>query len=118
MLKDPRHATLAPALAEISVPRRLSRLVEQAAQYQPRWVIATDGAAGTTHDWSGLPRGTEPLPFAIAAVLAGLGVLSWASACWAVTTADGSTVCCARTATPIAATIIKVAAYTRCMADT
>ena len=30
-------------------------------QYRPRWVIATDAAAGAAHDWSGLPPATESL---------------------------------------------------------
>jgi 1-deoxy-D-xylulose-5-phosphate reductoisomerase len=45
----------------LSAHQRLGQLVRQAAQYDPRWVIATDATAGAAHDWSGLPRRTEAL---------------------------------------------------------
>ncbi len=43
----------------LSAHRRLDRLIEQAQQFQPRWVIATDAAAAAAHDWSALPAETE-----------------------------------------------------------
>jgi 1-deoxy-D-xylulose-5-phosphate reductoisomerase len=36
-------------------------LAEQARQFQPRWVVATDPNAVARHDWTSLPPGTELL---------------------------------------------------------
>jgi 1-deoxy-D-xylulose-5-phosphate reductoisomerase len=45
----------------LSAHSRLDWLVQQARQFQPRWVIATDAEAGRRFDFSGLPAGTELL---------------------------------------------------------
>jgi 1-deoxy-D-xylulose-5-phosphate reductoisomerase len=43
----------------LSAHARLDRLITQAAQCRPRWVVATDEAAAKLFDWSGLPQETE-----------------------------------------------------------
>ena len=45
----------------LSAHTRLAELVEQAVQFRPRWVIATDEALAAEFDWSGLPAETELL---------------------------------------------------------
>jgi 1-deoxy-D-xylulose-5-phosphate reductoisomerase len=45
----------------LTAHQRLKELVQQAQEYQPRWVIATDRDMGATHDWSGLPECTQVL---------------------------------------------------------
>jgi 1-deoxy-D-xylulose-5-phosphate reductoisomerase len=45
----------------LSAHGKLHRLLEQAQQFAPRWVIATDEVAARRFDWSGLPEGTELL---------------------------------------------------------
>ncbi|HEY2415891.1 MAG TPA: 1-deoxy-D-xylulose-5-phosphate reductoisomerase [Pirellulaceae bacterium] len=45
----------------LSAHQRLQELCEQAKKLEPRYVIATDEAAASRFDWSGLPRGTERL---------------------------------------------------------
>ncbi len=45
----------------ISAHNKLERLLEQAQQFRPRWVIATDAALARRFDWSLLPEGTELL---------------------------------------------------------
>jgi 1-deoxy-D-xylulose-5-phosphate reductoisomerase len=48
-------------VAALSGHQRLRRLLEQARQFRPRWVVATDADAAGEIDWSGLPMGTELL---------------------------------------------------------
>jgi 1-deoxy-D-xylulose-5-phosphate reductoisomerase len=43
----------------LSAHRRLDRLVTQAHQFRPKWVIATDEVAADRFRWNGLPVGTE-----------------------------------------------------------
>jgi 1-deoxy-D-xylulose-5-phosphate reductoisomerase len=38
---------------------KLSRLLEQAQRFRPRWIVATNEAAARAFDWSGLPAETE-----------------------------------------------------------
>ena len=45
----------------LSAHNRLDRLVEQACQVNPRWVVATDAEAAAQYDWKGLPADTELL---------------------------------------------------------
>ena len=45
----------------LSAHRRLDRLVGQARQLRPRWIVATDEAAAGEFAWSGLPPETELL---------------------------------------------------------
>jgi 1-deoxy-D-xylulose-5-phosphate reductoisomerase len=45
----------------LSAHRNLARLVEQAWEYRPRWVIATDEAVGRDVDWGALPPETQVL---------------------------------------------------------
>jgi 1-deoxy-D-xylulose-5-phosphate reductoisomerase len=45
----------------LSAHRQLSQLLLQAQEFCPRWVVATDEAAGREFDWSELPEGTELL---------------------------------------------------------
>ncbi len=45
----------------LSAHANLDLLSQQAAQFNPRWVIATDPQAAKLHDWSDLPTGTELL---------------------------------------------------------
>jgi 1-deoxy-D-xylulose-5-phosphate reductoisomerase len=45
----------------LSAHRNLARLVEQAWEYRPRWVIATDEAIGRDVDWGALPPETQVL---------------------------------------------------------
>ena len=45
----------------LSAHTRLKELVEQAVQFRPRWVIATDEALAAEFDWAGLPAETELL---------------------------------------------------------
>jgi len=47
--------------AALSGHSRLDLLVEQARQFQPDWVIATDLEAAAGFDWSGLPKQTRVL---------------------------------------------------------
>jgi 1-deoxy-D-xylulose-5-phosphate reductoisomerase len=46
-------------VAAISAHWQLPRLLEQARQFQPRWVIATDEKLAHEFDWTSLPRETE-----------------------------------------------------------
>ena len=50
-------------------------LVDQARRLRPRWVVATDPAAGAEADWTGLPEGTEVLhgPEALDTIVASAG---------------------------------------------
>jgi 1-deoxy-D-xylulose-5-phosphate reductoisomerase len=43
----------------LSAHRRFDRLVTQAHQFRPQWVVATDEAAADRFRWNGLPRGCE-----------------------------------------------------------
>ncbi len=43
----------------LSANSNFERLVEQARQFQPRWVVAADKAAARRFKWSDLPEGTE-----------------------------------------------------------
>jgi 1-deoxy-D-xylulose-5-phosphate reductoisomerase len=43
----------------LSAHSRLNELATQARQFRPRWVVATDEAAGRAHAWNDLPDGTE-----------------------------------------------------------
>ncbi|MHB0957454.1 MAG: 1-deoxy-D-xylulose-5-phosphate reductoisomerase [Pirellulaceae bacterium] len=43
----------------LTAHQRLPKLVQQARQYQPRWVVATDAQAGATYNWSDLPIRTQ-----------------------------------------------------------
>jgi 1-deoxy-D-xylulose-5-phosphate reductoisomerase len=45
----------------LSAHRRLSRLLDQARQFRPRWIVATDAGAAEEFNWSGLPKETELL---------------------------------------------------------
>jgi 1-deoxy-D-xylulose-5-phosphate reductoisomerase len=45
----------------LSAHRNLARLVEQAWQYRPRWVIATDEVVGRDVEWGALPPETQVL---------------------------------------------------------
>ncbi len=45
----------------LSAHTRLAELVEQAVQFRPRWVIATDETLAAEFDWAGLPAETELL---------------------------------------------------------
>jgi 1-deoxy-D-xylulose-5-phosphate reductoisomerase len=45
----------------LSAHGQLDRLLEQARQLRPRWVVATDELLSRRFDWSGLPDGTELL---------------------------------------------------------
>jgi 1-deoxy-D-xylulose-5-phosphate reductoisomerase len=47
--------------AALSAHSRLDLLVQQAQQFQPDWVIATDLEAAAGFDWSGLPKQTRVL---------------------------------------------------------
>lgn len=47
--------------AALSANSQLELLVEQAQQFEPDWVIATDLAAAADFDWSGLPKKTRVL---------------------------------------------------------
>jgi 1-deoxy-D-xylulose-5-phosphate reductoisomerase len=60
----------------LSAHARLSRLLEQAKRFAPRWVIATDEVAARRFDWSQLPADTELLtgPRKLSEVAAGEGV--------------------------------------------
>jgi 1-deoxy-D-xylulose-5-phosphate reductoisomerase len=46
-------------VAALSAHCKLPRLVEQARQFRPRWVVATDETLAREFDWSNLPAGTE-----------------------------------------------------------
>ncbi len=48
-------------IAALSAHRSCQRLVRQAQQFLPRWVVATDEQAAAAADWRGLPAGTELL---------------------------------------------------------
>ncbi len=43
----------------LSAHCRLDALVQQAGEYGPYWVIATDRVSGAAHDWRGLPSRTQ-----------------------------------------------------------
>jgi 1-deoxy-D-xylulose-5-phosphate reductoisomerase len=43
----------------LSAHGKLERLLQQAEQLKPRWIVATDEAAARRFDWSSLPRETE-----------------------------------------------------------
>ena len=43
----------------LSAHHSLDLLKRQAAEFRPRWLIATDADFAARHDWSGLPSGTE-----------------------------------------------------------
>jgi len=45
----------------LSAHSKLNRLVAQAKEFQPRWIVATDQRAAQRFDWSGLPSETELL---------------------------------------------------------
>src|SRR5687767_13656123 len=45
----------------LSAQSRLPELLDQARQYLPRWVIATDAKAAAVFDWKGLPKSCELL---------------------------------------------------------
>ena len=45
----------------LSANRDFSRLLEQARQFQPRWLVASDAEAARAHDWQGLPAGCQLL---------------------------------------------------------
>jgi 1-deoxy-D-xylulose-5-phosphate reductoisomerase len=55
----------------LSAHENTGLLLEQARQFQPRWVVATEPQAAARQDWSGLPKGTELLvgPEAVAGVV-------------------------------------------------
>ena len=46
-------------VAALSAHCKLPQLLEQARQFKPRWVIATDTKLSRNFDWSALPAGTE-----------------------------------------------------------
>lgn len=48
-------------VAALSAHSKFSRLVAQAQQFLPRWVIATDGRAASKFNWSQLPKETQLL---------------------------------------------------------
>jgi 1-deoxy-D-xylulose-5-phosphate reductoisomerase len=48
-------------IAAISAHRNLELALEQARQFRPRWLIATNKEASSAFDWSNLPRETELL---------------------------------------------------------
>ncbi len=48
-------------LTAISAHSRLSLLEEQAREFRPRYVIATDEQEAAEHAWQGLPKGTQLL---------------------------------------------------------
>lgn len=48
-------------VAALSAHSQLELLVAQAAEFAPRWVVATDSQAAEKFDWSALPKGTELL---------------------------------------------------------
>lgn len=43
----------------LSAHCRLERLLDQARQFQPRWIVATDAVLAKQFDWSSLPAGTQ-----------------------------------------------------------
>src|SRR5690606_8876561 len=45
----------------LSAHGNFDRLVEQAGEFRPKWVIATDEVAAADYDWSKLPGETELL---------------------------------------------------------
>ncbi len=45
-------------LAALTGHRNISKLLDQARRFRPRWIVATDEQAAS-EDWSGLPAGTE-----------------------------------------------------------
>jgi 1-deoxy-D-xylulose-5-phosphate reductoisomerase len=45
-------------IAALTAHRSCERLVQQAQQFSPRWVVVTDEQAAAAADWSGLPAGT------------------------------------------------------------
>ena len=63
-------------VAALSDHCRLPQLVEQARQFKPRWVVATDAARARQFDWDDLPPETELLtgPGALTTVAAAEGV--------------------------------------------
>jgi 1-deoxy-D-xylulose-5-phosphate reductoisomerase len=48
-------------VAALSANCRLQQLVEQARQFKPRWIVATDEKLARQFDWADLPDGTELL---------------------------------------------------------
>jgi 1-deoxy-D-xylulose-5-phosphate reductoisomerase len=45
----------------LSAHAKLDQLIEQAREFAPRWVVASDAAAAAVQDWSQLPRDVERL---------------------------------------------------------
>src|SRR5689334_8836695 len=45
----------------LSAHGKLDQLLDQARQFRPRWVIASDADAAQRFDWGSLPEGTELL---------------------------------------------------------
>ncbi len=45
----------------LSAHRELEKLVEQARQFRPKWVVASDADAAGSHDWKDLPKGCQLL---------------------------------------------------------
>ncbi|MFO7901214.1 MAG: 1-deoxy-D-xylulose-5-phosphate reductoisomerase [Planctomycetota bacterium] len=43
----------------LTAHRRLREACRQAAEFQPRWLVATDAPRGARFDWDGLPAGTQ-----------------------------------------------------------
>src|SRR4051812_4300846 len=43
----------------LSAHRDFDRLIEQARQVRPLWVVASDAEAAARHSWTGLPDGCE-----------------------------------------------------------
>jgi 1-deoxy-D-xylulose-5-phosphate reductoisomerase len=48
-------------VAALSANCKLPELVEQARQFKPRWIVATDEKLARQFDWDDLPKGTELL---------------------------------------------------------
>src|SRR4030081_780983 len=48
-------------VAALSANCKLPELVEQARQFNPRWIVATDEKLARKFDWDELPSGTELL---------------------------------------------------------
>ncbi|MEX0676702.1 MAG: 1-deoxy-D-xylulose-5-phosphate reductoisomerase [Pirellulales bacterium] len=48
-------------VAALSAHANLDLLLEQAKNYGPRWIVASDSLSAAAHDWSGLPPGVELL---------------------------------------------------------
>src|SRR5687768_15280276 len=54
-----RHSQGAFKVAALSAHRKFDLLCQQAAEFHPRYVVASDGGDADGFDWSGLPPGTE-----------------------------------------------------------